>query len=127
MQSTLLLRVKSKRDTRKRMIKSGIYVTVILIAFLLLLSAGNASAISTDSITSSESTILSTDTDKDGLTDAQEDMLGTNKTDYFGDWDGDGLYDFEERLDIYGDGILANGRKYAYNNATSVSNVLGCL
>ena len=124
MQSTLLLWVKSKRDTPKRMIKSGIYVPVILLVFLLLLSsAGNASAISTDSLSSSESTISSmhNDADGDGLSDTIETNLGTAVNDYYGDWDNDGLYDFEEYLDVYGDGEQGNGRVYKYNDNVSVS------
>ena len=124
MLSTLVLWVKSKHDTRKRTIKSGIYIPVILLVFLLLLSAGNANAVSTDSISSSESTISSMhDEDNDGLTDEEEADLGTEEDNYYGDKDGDGLYDFEEVLDIYGNNDKDNP-KYEYDNNVSESNVL---
>ena len=42
------------------------------------------------------------DVDGDGLSDVLEIELGTNVTDKYGDFDSDGLYDFEEYLDLYG-------------------------
>ena len=57
--------------------------------------------------------------DGDGLSDVLEGQLGTLANDSKGDLDNDGLYDFEEYLDIYGDNDQTNGRKYAYNDSTT--------
>ena len=98
--------------------KSSILVSVTLIFFLLLLSSlGNTSA-------SDIQQTDTTDTDKDGLIDSLETTLGTDVNNKFGDKDSDGLYDFEEYLDIYGSNDTTN-QKYAYNNATSVIDGLG--
>ena len=43
-----------------------------------------------------------TDSDGEGLNDALEDTLGTDKMNKSGDKDKDGLYYFEEYLDHYG-------------------------
>ena len=124
MQSTLLFCVKLKHGTDKRVIKSGIYVPIILVVFLLLLSTGNADAISTDSISSPESTITSThDTDGDGINNTEETRLGTDANNKYGDKDADGLYDFEEILDIYGSNNVSNP-KYKYNVSTTYEDVL---
>ena len=127
MQSTLLFCVKLKRGTQKRVIKSGIYVPVILLffLFLLLLSAGNADAISTGSISASDSTISSMhdDQDGDGLSDELENTLGTENDNKYGDLDEDGLYDFEEYLDIYGNNDTDN-QTYDYEDSTSYGDVL---
>ena len=58
------------------------------------------------------------DTDGDGIDDATEDSIGTNKSDPKGDKDGDGLYDFEEYLDLYGTpDDTGDTPKYDYDNS----------
>ena len=65
------------------------------------------------------------DTDNDGISDEVEEMLGTNKTDKYGDMDQDGLYDFEEYLDLYGtpDNMLDTSR-FLYNQNSTYNNIL---
>ena len=96
-------------------------ISLTLVFFLSLSSLGNANVGSTDSLSSIAQT---TDTDGDGLTDDQEDSLGTDKTNKFGDKDNDGLYDFEEVLDIYGSNNT-NNPKYNYNDSTTYRSVNG--
>ena len=94
--------------------KSSVLVSVTLIFFLLLSSLGNTSAdIQQDP----------PDMDGDGLSDAVEKTLGTNNDSYYGDKDGDGLYDFEEYLGTYGNGGTINPT-YHYNDATTTGDVL---
>ena len=120
--NTLTFSTASQKDIMKRLLfrKLYIFVGVTLLFFLLLLSSlGNTSA----------SDIQQTDLpdqDRDGLSDALENMLGTNNNSKFGDKDMDGLYDFEEYLDYYGSNDTTN-QTYAYNNATSVVDGLGDL
>ena len=95
--------------------KSSILVSVTLIFFLLLSSLGNTSA---DTIQQDPP-----DKDGDGLSDALEKTLGTNNDSYYGDEDGDGLYDFEEYLGTYGNGGTINPT-YHYNDATTTGDVL---
>ena len=71
----------------------------------------------------SGSFLSSIDSDGDGLNDSYEEQLGTNVSDYYGDFDQDGLYDFEELLDIYGDRNISSPR-FKYNDGTSIGTVL---
>ena len=128
MQSVLLFYVRKKHGTDKRVIKPEIYAPVILGVFLLLLfvliSAGNANTRSADFISSPESAISSMDDqDGDGLSDELENTLGTENDSKYGDLDNDGLYDFEEVLDIYGSNNTDNP-KYNYSDSTSYGDVL---
>ena len=97
--------------------------TAFLLA-LFLFSSGFAEAIEKsggDFVDNSNSSILSThDKDGDGISDTDEDMLGTNKSDKYGDKDNDGLYDFEEYLDYYGTpNITSDTPKYNYDDNDS--------
>ena len=101
---------------------------LVLSAFLLLLLSSSPFLLKSnaDTLASNldndhrDNSILSThDTDGDGLSDVLEGQLGTLANDSKGDLDNDGLYDFEEYLDIYGDNDQTNGRKYAYNDSTT--------
>ena len=100
----------------------------VLSAFLLLLLSSSPFLLKSNADTLAsklnnnhrDSSILSThDMDGDGLSDVLEGQLGTLANDSKGDLDNDGLYDFEEYLDIYGDNDQTNGRKYAYNDSTT--------
>ena len=57
------------------------------------------------------------------MSDDLEEKLDTNKDNKFGDKDNDGLYDFEEVLDIYGNNNAENP-KYKYDDATTHGSVL---
>ena len=102
---------------------------LVLSAFLLLLLSSSPFLLKSnaDTLASNlnnnhrDNSILSThDTDGDGIDDATEDSIGTDKSDPKGDKDGDGLYDFEEYLDLYGTPDIASDTpKYAYNDATT--------
>ena len=95
-------------------------ITLTIIFFLFLSSLGNAENVEVrnrDTISIQQTD--PPDMDEDGLSDALENMLGTNNNSKFGDKDNDGLYDFEEYLDIYGDNDTTN-QTYKYDNATSV-------
>ena len=97
--------------------KSNILLSLTLVLFLLLSSLGNADVGNADS---SSIITQTTDTDGDGLNDDLEDEIGTNKTNKFGDIDNDGLYDFEEYLDLYGTpDNTEDTPKYKYNDSTS--------
>ena len=63
------------------------------------------------------------DQDGDGLSDELENMLGTKNNNKYGDLDNDGLYDFEEYLDIYGNNDTDN-QTYDYDDSTSYGDVL---
>ena len=96
-------------------------ITLTLIFFLFLSSLGNAENVEVrnrDTISIQQTD--PPDQDEDGLSDALENMLGTNNNSKFGDLDNDGLYDFEEYLDYYGNNDTTDGRKYDYDNSTSV-------
>ena len=102
-------------------------ITLTLIFFLFLSSLGNAENVEVrnrDTISIQQTD--PPDQDDDGLSDALENMLGTNNNSKFGDLDMDGLYDFEEYLDIYGDNDTTD-QTYKYDNATSVEDGLGDL
>ena len=64
------------------------------------------------------------DSDGDGLSDALETMLGTEKNDKYGDYDNDGLYDFEEYLNLYGNpDVDTNTPKYKFNESKTYGGV----
>ena len=109
----------SSKKTMKALLfrKSSIFLSITLILILFLSSLGNADIGNTNA----SSTInQATDTDGDGLSDDLEDELDTDKDNKFGDNDNDGLYDFEEYLDIYGTpDNTGDSPKYNYNNSTS--------
>ena len=100
---------------------------LVLSAFLLLLLSSSPFLLKSNADTLAsklnnnhrDNSILSThdDMDGDGLSDALEMQLGTLVNDAKGDLDNDGLYDFEEYLDIYGDGDQNNGRMYNYSKS----------
>ena len=101
---------------------------LVLSAFLLLLLSSSPFLLKSNADTLAskfnnnhrDSSILSThDMDGDGLSDVLEGQLGTLVNDSKGDLDKDGLYDFEEYLDYYGDNDQSNGRKYKYNDSTT--------
>ena len=115
-----VLQTRSKKTIKALTLrKSSILMSVILIFFLLLSSLGNTSA-------SDIQQDANTDSDGDGLIDSLEMTLDTDVNNKYGDKDGDGLYDFEEYLDIYGNNDTTN-QTYAYDNATSVEDGLGDL
>ena len=96
-------------------------ITLILIIFLSLHSIGNINAsLPVDQSRTIDQVIPieDRDDDKDGLTNGLENMLGTDNDSYYGDKDGDGLYDFEEYLDIYGSDDTTN-QIYDYNDSMS--------
>ena len=70
--------------------------------------------------------LTSHDTDGDGLNDSLENKLGTDNSSKYGDKDGDGLYDFEEYLDMYGTpNDDSDDPKYNYNDSTSYDGTNG--
>ena len=96
-------------------------ITLTLVLFLFLSSLGNAENVeirNRDTISIQQTD--PPDMDDDGLSDQMEMDLGTAVNDKFGDKDNDGLYDFEEYLDYYGNNDTTDGRKYDYNDSTSV-------
>ena len=102
-------------------------ITLTLVLFLFLSSLGNAENVEVrnrDTISIQQTD--PPDQDEDGLSDALEMTLGTAVNNKFGDLDMDGLYDFEEYLDIYGDNDTTD-QTYDYDNATSVEDGLGDL
>ena len=96
-------------------------ITLTLVLFLFLSSLGNAENVEVrnrDTISIQQTD--PPDQDEDGLSDQMEMDLGTAVDDKYGDKDNDGLYDFEEYLDYYGNNDTTDGRKYDYDNSTSV-------
>ena len=102
---------------------------LVLSAFLLLLLSSSPFLLKSnaDTLASNldnnhrDNSILSMhDSDGDGLSDELETgTLMTNPNDKYGDKDMDGLYDFEEYLDYYGNNDTTDGRKYAYDDSTT--------
>ena len=92
---------------------------IFLFSLLFAFSSG-------DQTGSTNRSILSThDSDGDGLNDTLEGMLGTLPNDKYGDKDQDGLYDFEEYLDLYGTpDNTADTQKYNYNDSTTYEDTL---
>ena len=102
-------------------LSSWVLIAVAVLSFCLLLEAGvvgsNAHPVEEDN---ENTNILTThDMDEDGLSDSLEEDLGTEKDNKYGDFDNDGLYDFEEYLDLYGNNDTTDGRKYKYNDSTT--------
>ena len=99
--------------------------TVFLFILLFSFSAGYTQAVgdTTGEFTeNSEISILSNhdDMDRDGIDDATELSIGTEPNNYYGDRDKDGLYDFEEYLDIYGTpNITTDEPRYDYDDNTT--------
>ena len=96
-------------------------ITLTLVLFLFLSSLGNAENVEVrnrDTISIQQTD--PPDQDDDGLSDQMEMDLGTAVNNKYGDKDNDGLYDFEEYLDYYGNNDTTDGRKYDYDNSTSV-------
>ena len=117
---------------KKKLAANFAKISPFLIASLLLLSilgvinsTNVVSALENSPDPQSAFVLTSHDTDGDGLNDTLENMLGTENDSKYGDKDGDGLYDFEEYLDIYGDNDTSNGRKYHYNDSTSYDGTNG--
>ena len=103
--------------------------TVFLFVLLFSFSAGYTQAVgeTTGEFTENvDHSILSNhDMDGDGIDDATELLLETEEDNYYGDKDKDGLYDFEEYLDLYGtpdDDTDTN--KYDFNNSKTGGSVL---
>ena len=116
-----VLRTSSKKAVSTLLFrKSGVFLTISLTLVISLSSLGNAEVGNTNTSSTINQT---TDTDGDGLTDILEETLGTDKNNKLGDKDNDGLYDFEEVLDIYGSDNTDNP-KYNYNDSASYGSVL---
>ena len=82
----------------------NVFKTIFLLVLILCLTSGLGISISAESQEESRTSAITqnaVDTDGDGLNDSFEEMLGTNKTNKYGDLDNDGLYDFEELLDTF--------------------------
>ena len=123
MNFTSILQKSSRKVVRTLPFKKSsvlLSISLTLVFFLSLSSLGNADVGNTDSLSSIAQTA---DTDGDGLSDDLEDALRTEKDNKFGDKDNDGLYDFEEFLDIYGNNNTDNP-KYNYNDSTTHGSVL---
>ena len=109
-------------------------LSIFLLVFLLVLSLKNTQGLNTATLdetsdisimNSVSNTKKAVDTDGDGISDAIEDNIGTDKLDKYGDRDGDGLYDYEEYLDIYGTPDDATDvPRYKYYDSTTHGNVL---
>ena len=101
---------------------------IFLIAILFSFSSGDTNTVQAntgDNTENTESSILSHDTDGDGLSDVLEDLLDTDATNKYGDKDQDGLYDFEEYLDYYGTpDNTADTPKYSYNDSSTHGDIL---
>ena len=100
----------------------------LLIAFIVSF-AGETQAVSATNGEPTEekypSMLSSQDTDDDGLDDELEEILGTDPNNRYADKDEDGLYDFEEYLDLYGTPEDANDApKYDYNDDSTYGNLL---
>ena len=126
----LILGTDSKKTMRALASrKSSVLLSLsITLVFLLLLSSlgnanlGNANVEYVDSFSDINQSV---DTDYDGLADELEDRLGTDKNNWSGDMDNDGLYDFEEYLDYYGTpNNSSDDPKYKYNDSTSYGAIL---
>ena len=103
---------------------------LVLSAFLLLLLSSSPLLLKSNADTLASnlnndhknSSILSMhdDMDGDGIDDATETSIGTDPNDKYGDIDSDGLYDFEEYLDLYGTpDNTGDTSKYNYNDNTT--------
>ena len=99
------------------------FTMILLFSFLGTVNTVNDVPLEKNSNNDSKSffSILNNhDTDGDGLSDElEEDTLETDPNDKYGDKDGDGLYDFEEYLDIYGNNDQSDGRLYNYSDNTT--------
>ena len=100
---------------------------LVLSAFLLLLLSSSPFLLKSNADTLASklnnnhrnNSILSMhdDSDGDGIDDATETSIGTDPNDKYGDIDSDGLYDFEEYLDLYGTpDDTGDTSKYNYND-----------
>ena len=123
MNFNLLLRARSKKAVKLLPFrKSGTILCITFTLVFFLSSLGNANV---GNINTLSTIAQATDSDGDGLSDDLETMLGTDKNNRSGDKDNDGLYDFEEYLDLYGTPDDTNDTpKYTYNNSTSYGFVL---
>ena len=105
---------------------------IFLFALLFAFSSGDSNAVEAKTGDFTENTgvsILSThdtDSDGDGLSDDLETyVLHTDATDKYGDKDQDGLYDFEEYLDLYGTpDNVTDAPKYDYDDSSTHGDVL---
>ena len=103
--------------------KSIVLVTIALLFSLLLSTLGSANVRSINTPSTLQQTTDPPDQDGDGLSDELENTLGTDNESKFGDKDMDGLYDFEEVLDIYGSNNT-DVPKYKFNDSTTIGQVL---
>ena len=101
---------------------------LLIVGFSLLLTAGSQVIASTSNIPVNNLPLAFldvNDTDGDGLNNSLEDDLGTDPMDKYGDEDGDGLYDFEEILDIYGTpNNKLDDPRYQFNDSTTHGSIL---
>ena len=104
-------------------------LTVFLFVLLFSFSSGYTQAVgkTTGEFTEeSDLSILSNhvDSDGDGLSDTLEGTLNTPVNNKYGDVDNDGLYDFEEYLDLYGTpNNNTDTQKYKYNDGSTYGDV----
>ena len=105
-----------------------VFLTAIIFCFSFFLMVDITSVIAQTSHSDhmDGSLLDSHDMDGDGLSDTlEEDTLGTDKTNKYGDKDSDGLYDFEEYLDYYGTpDDPTDTPKYNYDDDTTHGNLL---
>ena len=106
-------------------------LSILSFTCVLLFSVGHGVALvvdldrDVDSTGASGSVLNSVDRDGDGIPDETEVILGTDPDNRTGDIDGDGLYDFEEYLDLYGTmDNKGDTPKYDYNNSMTNRGVL---
>ena len=113
------------RSQTKLLLTFPVFFFTIILLFSFL---GNVSAVNDvplEKINNNDSKSLFSilgnheDSDGDGLSNTLENTLGTDENDKYGDEDDDGLYDFEEYLDIYGSNDTTD-QVYDYDNSTSV-------
>ena len=112
-------------STNRINLSSWVLIAVAVLSFCLLLEAGvvGSNAHPVDEDNKNTNILTNHDMDEDGLSDSLEEDLGTEKNNKYGDFDNDGLYDFEEYLDMYGTGGATP--KYKYNDSTTYDGANG--
>ena len=119
--------LNSERDKKFLVSKKSFLMTLILVTviflFLLVTASVTASVLDTGDNEDVFSINSTHDKDGDGINDTVEVSIGTNESDKYGDFDNDGLYDFEEYLDLFGSNNVTHPR-YKFNDSTTVGDVL---